>query len=65
VPQFKNLSKINANRRILLVDDEPYNLLALKIVLQQCGIQNIIQQVDTAYNGQEAIDLVKKGYDEN
>jgi CheY-like chemotaxis protein len=65
VPQFKNLSKINTNRRILLVDDEPYNLLALKIVLQQCGIQNIIQQVDTAYNGQEAIDLVKKGYDEN
>jgi D-mannonate dehydratase len=34
-----------------LVDDEPYNLLGLKIVLQQSGIKNILSIVDTAYNG--------------
>lgn len=40
------------NRRILLVDDEPYNILGLKIVLQQCGIKNLMKIIDTAYNGQ-------------
>jgi CheY-like chemotaxis protein len=30
------------NKRILLVDDEPYNILGLKIVLQQSGIKNLM-----------------------
>ena len=51
------------NKRILLVDDEPYNILGLKIVLQQSGIKNLMQLVDTAYNGQQALDLVKNAYE--
>jgi CheY-like chemotaxis protein len=47
------------------VDDEPYNLLGLKIVLQQSGIKNILKIVDTAYNGQQAIDMVIKGFNQN
>lgn len=40
---------------ILIVDDVIYNILALKkllSVLVKC-------KIDTAYNGQEAIDLIK------
>lgn len=44
------------------MDDEPYNLLGLKIVLQQSGIKNILKLVDTAYNGQQALDMVIKGF---
>jgi CheY-like chemotaxis protein len=40
------------NRRILLVDDEPYNIMGMKIVLHQSGIKNLMQFVDIAYNGQ-------------
>ena len=47
------------------MDDEPYNLLGLKIVLQQSGIKNILKIVDTAYNGQQAIDMVIKGFNQN
>lgn len=28
---------MNSNRRIMIVDDEPYNLLGLEIIIQQCG----------------------------
>lgn len=56
---------MNKNRRILIVDDEPYNLLGLKIVLQQSGIKNILKIVDTAYNGQQAIDMVIKGFNQD
>ena len=39
------------NRRILIVDDEPYNILGLKIVIWQSGIKNMLRIIDTAYNG--------------
>lgn len=47
---------MNINRRILIVDDEPYNLIALKIMLKQCGIPEDF--IDCAYNGQEAYEIV-------
>ena len=50
------------NRRILLVDDEPYNLLALQVLLFQCGYPNIKYLIDIAYNGKEALDMVKKAF---
>ena len=53
---------MNKNRRILIVDDEPYNLLGITIVLQQCGIKNILSIVDKANNGKEAVNMVKKAF---
>ena len=44
------------NRRILIVDDEPYNQLALQIILFQCGFPNIKYLIDNAYNGKEAVE---------
>jgi hypothetical protein len=42
---FRNDQSINyqmtKNRRILIVDDEPYNILGLSIVLQQSGYERI------------------------
>ena len=35
----------------MIVDDEPYNLLGLQIIISQCGIQNINQIIDTANSG--------------
>jgi len=37
--------------KILIVDDEPFNLIALEGLLNQLDIENI----DKAYNGLEAI----------
>ena len=46
------------NKRILIVDDEPYNILGLKIVLQQSGFKNILSLIDTANNGEQAVEIV-------
>ena len=45
---------INSNRRILIVDDEPYNIMGIKVILLQSGYQGIVNIIDEAYNGQEA-----------
>ena len=50
------------NRRILIVDDEPYNLLTLKIMLPLASFKEINELVDEALNGQEAVQKVKKAY---
>ena len=48
------------NIRFLIVDDEPFNLMALEGLLQLQGYNNI----EKCFNGQEAIDLLEeKGYD--
>ena len=37
----EEMNRMKKNRRILLVDDEPYNLLGLSIIIQQSGFPNI------------------------
>ena len=60
---FNKYQKMIENKRILIVDDEPYNILGLKIVLQQSGIKNILSIVDTAHNGRQANDMVRQAYE--
>ena len=66
---------ITFTKRILIVDDEPYNMLALETILAQAEKQlltklygpDILDQsdcritdlVDRASNGQDALDVVK------
>ncbi|CAD8119820.1 unnamed protein product [Paramecium sonneborni] len=46
--------------QVLIVDDESFNIMLLKIQLQKIGIK----KVDSAFGGQEALDLVmKQNYD--
>ena len=42
---------INKNRRILLVDDEPYNIMGLWIMIEKSGYHNINKLINCAYNG--------------
>ena len=56
--------RLKTNRRILIVDDEPFNLLGLQIVLSQCGIIDIKNMIDTANSGMLAMQLIKASYRE-
>ena len=49
----------NLEKRILLVDDEPYNLIALKIVLEAADERKLIGNIiDQVTNGLEAYKAV-------
>ena len=59
------MEEINRNRRILIVDDEPFNVIGLKILLIQLGYINLEAIIDIAYNGQIAINKVHEGLRNN
>ena len=47
----------------MIVDDEPYNILGLTIILKQSGYPNINSIIDSAYSGQQALDLVVQAFE--
>jgi hypothetical protein len=50
-------------RRILIVDDEPYNLIGLKIILNAADKRGVLKGlIDEAVNGEEAYKKVKEGF---
>ena len=55
------INKPKANR-ILIVDDEPFNVMGMKILLQQYAFKGIVNIIDVAYNGVDAFNLVKNSY---
>ena len=62
--QLSNSEKIkisnqNKEKKILIVDDEPYNLMATKILLEVLGLQDSSRVVETAINGQIALEKIK------
>ena len=46
-------------KRILIVDDEPYNLMAAKILLEVLGLQDSGRVIETAVNGQIAFEKIQ------
>ena len=52
-------------KKILIVDDEPFNILGLQQLLKQLGPKNINNIIDIAKNGLEALTLVKQAHIEN
>ena len=44
------------------MDDEPYNIMGLKIILIQTEYPTITQIIDHAFNGQEALNKVKEAF---
>lgn len=58
---FTNHSIQNLPKRILIVDDEPYNIRGLTVQISQMGIDGISHIIDKAFNGWEALNLVKQG----
>ena len=57
-----NMAMFDVQKRILIVDDEPYNILGLTTQLAQMGFNNIQQIIDQAFNGQSALDMVKAAH---
>ena len=49
-------------KRILIVDDEPFNILGLEQILKHLGPKNIHCYIDIAKNGFEALTLVKQAH---
>ena len=45
-------------RKILIVDDEPFNQIGLKFLVTQSLGADISNYIDVASNGQEAVDLI-------
>ena len=55
--------KTNMNKRILIVDDEPFNILGMQLNINKLGINGLSGLYDRAYNGYEAILKVKDLYE--
>ena len=59
-------NQINSNRKIMIVDDQPYNIMALKTILQySVGIKDIERLSVQAFDGQQAFDMVVDNVKEN
>ena len=48
---FTNHSIQHLPKRILIVDDEPYNIRGLTVQISQMGIEGISHIIDKAFNG--------------
>ena len=57
---FKNYKK----KRILIVDDEPFNILGMQMNLKNIEIKGLSQIIDRAYNGEEALSKVKDSFEQ-
>ena len=45
------MEQANKDRRILIVDDEPYNIMGLKVQLMKAGFNGIEDVIEQAYYG--------------
>ena len=54
------MDSIRINKRILIVDDEVFNLVAMKLILESIfNLNHTDDFCDEAFNGQIAFDKVK------
>ena len=51
------------NKRILIVDDEPFNVLGMQLNIDNLGLKGLSKLVDRAYNGSEALLKVKDSFE--
>ena len=52
-------------KKILVVDDEPFNLLALRSILKTIGIYNLKEICVEAMNGKQALEIIVKDVEDN
>ena len=50
---------IPSKKRILIVDDEPFNVISMQISMNRLGIRGLSSIIDRAYNGIEAVTKIK------
>lgn len=61
--ETKRTELCNNNFRILVVDDEPFNMMACKCVFRGAGMKNVDKLVFTALNGELAVQIIKEEID--
>ena len=63
VEALAEVKKATWSKRILIVDDEPFNLIGLKFLLQSYFTSEVDfdSYIDEASNGAEAVEMVKAG----
>ena len=62
---FSQIKQRPKRRKILLVDDEPYNLMGLKVIIDSIDKRNHLSMiVDLATNGMEAYKAIKKAHED-
>ena len=49
-------------KRILIIDDEPFNVIGMQLLLNNLGIKGLGSSVDRAYNGLEGFNKVKHSF---
>ena len=49
-------------KRILIIDDEPFNIIGMQLLLNNLGIKGLGSSVDRAYNGLEGLNKVKHSF---
>ena len=49
------MDKVPMKKRILIVDDEPFNVVSMQLSLGRLGIKGLSSIVDRAYNGHEGL----------
>lgn len=47
-------------QKILIVDDEPYNVLGLQMMMRQIGYKRLKIHVERAFNGMQALEITKE-----
>jgi len=48
----------------MIVDDEPFNVLAIKGLFRVLGMDQELENVDVCYDGEKAVDLVRNAIEE-
>jgi CheY-like chemotaxis protein len=56
---------INNKKKILVADDEAFNILVIKGLMRVLGMQDIDSKVDICYNGEQLVEHIQKAIDEN
>lgn len=54
----------NNKSKILIVDDEAFNILVIKGLMRVLGMSDIESRVDCGYNGEQLVEHVQRAVDE-
>ena len=57
-------SKFMQTKRIMIIDDEPFNVISMQLTLSGMGIKGLASLCDRAYNGLEALTKIKEAYND-
>lgn len=56
---------MNNKAKMILVDDEAFNILAIKGMMRVLGMTNIDEKVEECFNGLECVNLIENAINEN